>query len=189
MMKKTEKEKMLSGELYNASDKTLSEERHRARVLFKKINSTPEENKDERNALFQELFGKKIKNLWIEPPFYCDYGYNIKLGKNIFFNFNCCILDVMEVKIGNNVFVGPNVQIYTATHPLKSKERNTLLEFAKPVAIGNDVWIGGGAIICPGVKIGNGVVVAAGSIVTKDIPDNVVVGGNPAKIIKEIDND
>lgn len=184
----SEKEKMLTGKLYNASDETLSEERHKARLLFKKINLLDEDDKEQRNKLFHKLFGKVGKSLWVEPPFYCDYGYNIIVGNNVFFNFNCCILDVMKVTIGDNVLFGPNVQIYTATHPLNAKERATMLEFAKPITIGNDVWVGGGAIICPGVTIGNGAVIGAGSVVTKNIPDNVFVAGNPAKEIKKIDN-
>lgn len=184
----TEKEKMLSGKLYNASDPQLSLERHKARLLFQKINSISEDEKNVRNELFHELFGKVGNSLWVEPPFYCDYGYNINLGNNVFFNFNCCILDVMEVSIGNNVLIGPNVQIYTATHPINAKERATMLEFAKPIKIGNDVWIGGGAIICPGVTIGDGVVIGAGAVVTKNVSDNVFVAGNPAKEIKRIDN-
>jgi len=184
----TEKEKMLSGNLYNAGDSELSLERQKARLLFQKINSLGENNKQERNKLFYELFGKAGKCLWVEPPFYCDYGYNVSVGENVFFNFNCCVLDVMPVKIGNNVLIGPNVQIYTATHPIKAKERATMLEFAKPITIGNDVWIGGGAIICPGVTIGNGVVIGAGAVVTKNISENVFAAGNPAKEIKKIDN-
>ncbi len=184
----TEKEKMLSGQLYNALDKTLSAERHHARMLFQKINQLGEESIEGRKDLFKELLGKTTNNFWIEPPFYCDYGYNIELGNKVFFNFNCCILDVMPVKIGDNVFFGPHVQIYTATHPMEAKIRNSMLEFAKPITIGNDVWIGGGAIICPGVTIGNGVVVGTGAVVTKDIVDNVFVGGNPAKVIKQINN-
>ena len=184
----TEKEKMLSGKLYNASDAELSLERHNARLLFQKINSIGDANKEERNKLFYELFGEVGDSLWIEPPFYCDYGYNISLGDNVFFNFNCCILDVMPVEIGNNVLIGPNVQIYTATHPINAKERATMLEFAKPIKIGNDVWIGGGAIICPGVTIGNGVVIGAGAVVTKNVSDYVFVAGNPAKEIKKIAN-
>jgi len=183
----TEKTKMLSGELYNPNDRELVAERHKARIGFQKINSLTDEHKKERNKLFRELMPNARKGLWIEPPFYCDYGYNIHTGKHVFFNFNCCILDVMRVDIGNHVLIGPNVQIYTATHPLDAKTRNSLLEFAKPVSIGNDVWIGGGAIICPGVSIGNGVVIGAGAVVTKSVPDNVVIGGNPAKIIKQID--
>lgn len=184
----TEKEKMLSGQLYNPNDKILIEERHEARILFQKINMLNDEKKKERRKLIYELIPNAGKGLWIEPAFYCDYGYNIKTGKNVFMNFNCCILDVMEVKIGNNVMFGPNVQIYTATHPVKAKERNTWLEFAKPVCIGNDVWLGGAVVICPGVHIGNGAVIGAGSVVTKNIPDNVVAVGNPARVIKKIDN-
>ncbi len=184
----TEKEKMLSGQMYNPNDKELNTERHIARTIFQKINSMDGDQKKEQNKLFAKLLGQSVKGLWIEPPFYCDYGYNIKVGKNVFMNFNCCILDVMEVKIGNNIMIGPNVQIYTATHPIDAKTRSSWLEFAKPVNIGNDVWIGGGAIICPGVTIGNGAVIGAGTVVTKNVPDNVVFAGNPAKFIKNIDN-
>jgi len=183
-----EKTKMLAGDLYNPNDPVLISERHKARLLFQEINAMTDDNKKERNKLFYKLMPNAGKGLWIEPPFYCDYGYNIQTGKNVFFNFNCCILDVMKVSIGNQVLIGPNVQIYTATHPLDAKTRNSWLELAKPVSIGNSVWIGGGAVIYPGVNIGDGAVIAAGAIVTKSVPENVVVGGNPAKIIKEIDN-
>ena len=185
----TEKEKMLAGEMYDPLDAVLVEERHRARVLFQRINSLNEDEKDRRNELLKELIPIQGSDAWIEPPFYCDYGYNIKLGNAVFMNFNCCILDVMPVNIGNNVMLGPAVQIYTATHPLEAAPRNSGREYAKPVSIGNDVWIGGGAIINPGVNIGNGVVIGSGAVVTKDVPDNVFVGGNPARIIKEIDNE
>ncbi len=184
----TEKEKMLSGELYNAADPELVAERHRARLLFQKINSMDEDAKKERRRLLYELMPNAGKGLWIEPPFYCDYGYNIETGTNVFFNFNCCVLDVMKVTIGSDVLFGPNVQIYTATHPIEAKARKTWLEFARPITIGNDVWVGGGAIICPGVSIGNGVVIGAGAVVTRSVPDNVFVGGNPARVIKDIDN-
>ncbi len=184
----TEKEKMLSEKLYNPMDAVLSKERYDARIKFQRINNLSDKEKKERNKLLKELVGEFDKNFFIEPPFYCDYGYNIKLGKNVFINFNCCILDVAEVKIGNNVFIGPNVQLFTAVHPIDIKTRNSWLESAKPISIGNDVWIGGGAIINPGITIGNGVVIGSGSVVTKDIPENVVVAGNPAKIIKTIDN-
>lgn len=184
----TEKEKMLSGQLYDASDPELDRERLYARLLFQKINETKEDQKAERDRLFYELFGEAGEGLYVEPPFYCDYGYNIKVGEKVFMNYNCCILDVMEVKMGSNVLLGPNVQVYTATHPMDAKTRAEWLEYAKPISIGDDVWIGGGAIICPGVTIGNGVVVGAGAVVTKDVPDNVCVAGNPARVIKEIDN-
>lgn len=185
---KSEKEKMLSGALYNPNDKVLIADRHQARLKFRKINQISNNDIKLTNNLFRELFGKTGKGLFIEPPFYCEYGYNISLGNQVFMNFNCCILDVMEVKIGDRVMFAPNVQLYTATHPLDAKTRASWLEYAKPITIGNDVWIGGGAIVCPGVTIGNGAVIGAGAIVTKDVPDNVVVGGNPAKIIKEIEN-
>lgn len=184
----TEKEKMLAGELYDASDPVLVAERHRAHLLFQKINSLSDEHVPEREQLFKELFGKQGDKLIIEPPFYCDYGYNIEVGDNVFMNYGCVILDVMKVKIGTDVLFAPGVQIYTATHPVDAATRRKWIEYAKPVTIGSDVWIGGGAIICPGVTIGNGVVVGAGAVVTKDVPDNMMVGGNPARIIKEIDN-
>jgi len=184
----SEKEKMLSGQMYDPMDSQLCKEREAARTQFQYINTIPEIEKEKRDALFYKLMGSAGKGLWIEPPFYCDYGSNITLGDHVFMNFNCCILDVMEVKIGNNVMLAPYVQIYTATHPLEAKARNSGKEFAKGITIGNDVWIGGGAIICPGVTIGNGAVIGAGAVVTKDVPHNVFVGGNPAKIIKQIEN-
>jgi maltose O-acetyltransferase len=128
-------------------------------VSFHEIIKLNEEHLERRTKLLNELLGKVGKNLFIEPPFYCDYGYNIRLGNDVFINFNCCILDVTPVFIGNNVMIGPNVQIYTATHPLKAKERSSSFEFGKPISIGDDVWIGGSAIICPGITIGNGLVV------------------------------
>nr|WP_304944991.1 sugar O-acetyltransferase [Verrucomicrobium sp. BvORR034] len=123
---------------------------------------------------------------WIQPPFYCDYGYNIVLGSKVFFNFNCVVLDVMPVTIGSNVLFGPAVQIYTATHPLSAMERRTWREAAKPVTIGSDVWVGGGAIICPGVTIGDRTVIGAGSVVTRSIPSDVVAAGNPCRVIRRL---
>lgn len=125
--------------------------------------------------------------LWVQPPFYCDYGTNIIAGDNVFFNFNCVVLDVNQVKIGSRTLFGPNVQIYTATHPINYKERATGLEFAKPITIGEDVWIGGSVIICPGVTIGHRTVIGAGSVVTKDIPSDVFAAGNPCKVIRELE--
>ena len=184
----TEKEIMLSGGMYDPFDPQLVEERKNARILFQKINKLSDEDKDLRDQMFYELFGSAGTNLYIEPPFFCDYGSNIHVGDNVFMNFGCTILDVMEVKIGSNVMFAPNVHLYTATHPLEAKERNSGREFAKPITIGNDVWIGGGAIICPGVSLGNGVVVGAGAVVTKSFGNNVFIAGNPAKVIKPIDN-
>ncbi len=185
---KTEKEKMIAGELYRPTDEHLVNERHAARVLFQEFNASNEEQKVKRVKLLQNLFQSTPENLYIEPPFYCDYGYNIRLGKNVFVNYNCCILDVSTVSIGDNAMFGPNVQIYTATHPLAYKLRNSGVEYAKPIVIGDNVWIGGHSVICPGVTIGNNVVIGAGSVVTKDFPDDVCIAGNPARIIKSIDN-
>ncbi len=182
----TEKDKMLSGKLYDASDPVLVKERLEARDLVYKFNQSLPSKGAYRVELLKELFGKTGENIEIEPSFNCDYGYNIKVGENFFANFNCVILDVMEVNIGNDVMFGPAVQIYTATHPLDPTERSKMLESAKPISIGNEVWIGGGAIILPGVSIGNGVTIGAGSIVTKDIPDRVFAAGNPCKVIKEL---
>ena len=145
-------------------------------------------NTKERFKVLYELIPDAGKGLFIEPPFFCDYGHNIKAGEHVFMNFNCCILDVCEVKIGSNTMFGPNVQIYTATHPLEHKARNSGREFAKPITIGKNVWIGGNAVICPGVTIGDNVVIGAGAIVTKSFPADVFIAGNPAKILKPIDN-
>lgn len=179
---------MLAGAMYDPLDQELCEERMQARLLFQQFNLLDDSQKTLRQEILLKLMGTAGKNLWVEPPFYCDYGYNIRLGDHVFMNYNCIILDVMPVIIGSRVMLAPNVQLYTATHPLNAKERSSGREYAKPITIGDDVWIGGGAIVCPGVTIGNGVVIAAGSVVTKDVPDDVMVGGNPAKIIKQIDN-
>jgi len=184
----TEKEHMLAGNMYNPMDEQLVKERHQARLLFHKINSLNDDSKEERNKLLYQLIENAGKNLLIEPPFYCDYGYNIKTGDNVFMNFNCCILDVTTVTHGNHVMIGPNVIIYTATHPLEHTLRNSGKEFSKPITIENNVWIGGNAVICPGVTIGDNVVIGAGSVVTKSFPNNVFIAGNPAKVIKTINN-
>jgi maltose O-acetyltransferase len=182
---KTEKEKMLSGENYFANDKVLTAERTKAKKLLHQINVTDYiVNESTRNNL-RALLPNSHKRLYIEPPFHCDYGYNIHSGENVYFNVNCVVLDTMKITIGNNVFFGPGVHIYTATHPLDALERRTI-EFSKPVVIGNDCWIGGNSVICPGVTIGNGCVIGAGSLVTKNIPDNSLAVGNPAKVIREL---
>lgn len=183
---KSEKEKMLSGELYDALDPVLMKERARCRDLCKLLNDSREDETEARTGYLEALFGKKT-DAWVQPPFYCDYGSNIALGSKVFFNFNCVVLDVMPVTIGDNVLFGPGVQIYTATHPISAVERRTWLEYAKPITIGSDVWVGGGAIICPGVTIGDRTVIGAGSVVTKDIPSDVIAAGNPCRVIRKIE--
>jgi len=185
-MSTSEKEKMLAGEFYNASDPQLVAERERARELCKALKAlAPSAPAAEYSALLAKLFATSI-NAHVIPPFFCDYGYNIQLGENVFFNFNCVVLDVAKVTIGNNVLFGPAVQIYTAVHPMTVAQRRCGLEFAKPINIGNDVWIGGGAIICPGVIIGDGSVIGAGSVVVRNIPANVFAAGNPCRVIREL---
>ena len=183
---KTEKEKMLSGEMYNPSNPELLEDRLEARRKTRIYNTTLENEGEKRIQLLKELLGATGKELVVEPNFRCDYGYNIHVGENFYANFDCVILDVCKVEIGDNCMMAPAVHIYTATHPLDAAERNSGFEYAKPVSIGDNVWIGGNAIINPGITIGDNAVIASGAVVTKDVPANVVVGGNPARIIKEI---
>ena len=185
---KTEKEKMLSGEMYNALDDELSKERLQARLLIKELNDSREDEEDKRAGIIKKLIPDSGNNFWLQPPFYCDYGSNMKIGDNVFFNFNCVVLDVAQVKIGHRTKMGPNVQIYTATHPIDYKERTTGLESGKTITIGEDVWIGGGAIICPGVTVGDRTVIGSGSVVTKDIPSDVFAAGNPCKVIRELEH-
>jgi len=184
---KSEKQKMLAGELYDALDPELSAERRRARNLTKELNDSRDEDQEQRTAIIQQLFASVGKGIWIEPPFYCDYGSNITLGDYVFFNFNCVILDPAQVVIGSNVLFGPNVQIYTASHPIAYLERRSGLEFASPIEIGSDVWVGGSAVISPGVTIGSQSVIGAGSVVTKDIPESVFAAGNPCRVIRELE--
>ena len=182
---KSEKEKMLSGENYSAVDRELVQDRIKAKKLLHKINITEYWVNKSTRKLIAELLPNSKNVVHIEPPFHCDYGYNIECGENVFFNVNCVVLDSMKVKIGSNVMFGPGVHIYTATHPLDKKERR-LLEIAKPITIGDDCWIGGQSVICPGVTIGAGTVIGAGSVVTKDIPENCLAVGNPAKVIRKL---
>ncbi|MBC7829659.1 MAG: sugar O-acetyltransferase [Chitinophagaceae bacterium] len=182
----TEKQKMLRGDLYISSDHELVTDRQRARGLFKQFNDSGDNQQSLRQQLLRELIPSQGEGLWIEPPFFCDYGSNIIVGDRVFLNFNCVILDVMRVSIGSNVLFGPSVQIYTAMHPINWQERAEGSEFAKPVTIGSDVWIGGGVIICPGVTIGYRSVIGAGSVVTRNIPDDVVAAGNPCRVLKNL---
>lgn len=184
---KTEKQKMLDGELYIAADPELAGDRMRARQLTRFYNQSIETDEDIRMDLLKQLFGKTGENIYIEPTFRCDYGYNIHVGENFYANFDCTILDVCQVTIGDNCMLAPGVHIYTAAHPLDPIERTSGIEFAKPVVIGDNVWVGGRAIINPGVTIGNNAVIASGAVVTKDVPDRAVVGGSPARVIKYID--
>ena len=183
---KTEKEKMLAGELYQAFGPELTEERLNAKRLCRKLNGIPEDLLEERRAVLMELLGTSRPETYIESSFKCDYGYNIHVGENFYANYDLIILDVCRVTIGKNCMIGPRVSIYTAGHPLDAETRISGLEFGKPVTIGDNVWIGGNAVINPGVTIGDNVVIAAGAVVTKDIPANVVVAGVPAKAIREI---
>ncbi|WP_127534035.1 maltose O-acetyltransferase [Paenibacillus kobensis] len=183
---KTEKQKMLNGELYLASDPVLLQDRINARRLTRLYNETLETDHERRKELLQQLFGQTGESIYIEPTFRCDYGYNIHVGNNFYANFDCVMLDVCEIQIGDNCFLAPGVHIYTATHPLNAQERISGAEYGIPVSIGDNVWIGGRAVINPGVTIGDNVVIGSGAVVTKDVPDNVVVGGNPARVIKTI---
>jgi len=183
---KTEREKMLAGEWYNAADPDLSARRRKARLLTHELNHSRDDEAEKRRDILKMLFNIESGAPWIEPPFYCDYGENIRLGKGVFFNFNCVVLDVAEVIIGDRVLFASNVQILTATHPIHPTDRATLLEGGKPIRIGSDVWVGGGAIICPGVTIGDGTVIGAGSVVTRPIPAQVVAAGNPCRVLRPI---
>ncbi|MCM3707051.1 MULTISPECIES: sugar O-acetyltransferase [Cytobacillus] len=184
---KTEKEKMLAGEMYDPADPILLKEREEARRMVRMYNQTLETESEKRTKLLKELLGSSGENVYMEPNIRFDYGYNTHVGENFFANFDCTILDVCEVRFGDNCMLAPGVHIYTATHPLHPAERNSGREYAKPITIGNNVWIGGSAVINPGVTIGDNAVIASGAVVTRDVPANVVVGGNPAKIIKQIE--
>jgi maltose O-acetyltransferase len=181
----SEREKMLRGELYDPLDPELVQARSRARDLCQALNATREGQEEERRGILRQLFGRGGDTVWMQPPFYCDYGTNIELGGRVFFNFNCVVLDVARVTVGDYTLFGPAVQIYTATHPLDAELRRRQ-EFARPIDIGSDVWIGGGAILCPGVRIGSRSVIGAGSVVTRDIPDGVFAAGNPCRVVRSI---
>lgn len=181
-----EREKMLSGQAYLPMDIALVSARMRARQLCRRFNDCAPENAGDRQQILKKLLGTMGRSVFIEAPFYCDYGSQIHLGDRVFFNFNCTVIDAGEVRIGNDFMCGPNVQFYTAQHPINPEARRTLEETAAPITVGNDVWIGGGAIICPGVSIGNKAVIGAGSVVTRDVPAGVVAVGNPCRVLRPV---
>lgn len=182
----TEKEKMLQGKLYDPSESELHADRQSAKEVLFDYHLLRPGKIIKRNEIIKKLFGKIDGLFWIEPPFRCDYGYNITIGENFYANYNCTILDCAKITIGSNVMLGPNVSLFTAGHPVHGELRNTGLEFALPITIGDNVWIGGGAIVNPGIVIGDNVVIGAGSVVTRDIAPNCIAAGNPCKVIREI---
>lgn len=183
----TEKDKMLAHQWYDANfDEALDADRVRAKDLCFELNHTRPSNKEKRKEILTELFGYEAENLALMSPFDTDYGWNVKLGRNVFINSNCYFMDGGGITIGNDVFIGPSCGFYTAHHPLTYKERNKGLELAQPITIGNNIWFGGNVVVTPGVTIGDGSVIAAGSVVTKDVPENSLVAGVPAKVIRTI---
>ena len=181
----SERERMLAGELYDAMDPELVAGRARARDLCQALNATREAETDARRAILRALFAQGGDSVWMQPPFFCDYGANIELGERVFFNFNCVVLDVCRVTIGDFTLFGPGVQILTPMHPMNAAERR-LKEYGRPIDIGADVWVGGGAIILPGVRIGARAVIGAGSVVTRDVPEGAFAAGNPCRVIREV---
>lgn len=182
----TEKEKMLQGELYDASDPQLVRERLQARHLLKAFNDTAPDEQERRRDLLGRLLGEMGEGVYIEPPFYCDYGSHIQMGEGVFLNFDCVILDCNTVRIGARTQLAPAVQIYAATHPLVAAERIKGPELGYPITIGENVWIGGAAIIGPGVTIGDNTTIGAGSVVVRDIPADVFAAGNPCRVIRKL---
>lgn len=183
----TEWEKLLSGQVYNDNAEELFNKRVAAKKLFKKYNSTNDDDLDLRKEILSKLLKNVGENVLIEPDFRCEYGSNISIGDNVYINFGCIILDCAEIKIGNNVLLGPNVGLYAANHALNIERRVAGDCYSKPIIIADNVWIGGDVKIVPGVTIGKGAVVGTGSIVTKDVPENAVAGGNPCRVIKMIE--
>ena len=183
----TETERMLAGEPYDPSDSELVADRHRASDLAQRYTATSEAERGRREALLRELFGEIGDGPAVEPPFHCDYGYNVAVGDDFFANYGCVFLDGNAIEFGDRCLLGPGVHVYTPTHPVDPDERATGRERAVPVAVGDDVWIGGRAVLNPGVTVGDEAVVASGAVVTEDVPERVVVGGNPARVLREIE--
>ena len=186
----TEKEKMAAGLLYDANyDRELMEARTRCKDICHEFNSLYPSEEEKQKGLLKGLLGKTGEEFRVTAPFWCDYGFNIELGENFYVNHSCVILDCAKVTFGDNVFVGPDCGFYTAGHPIDAKQRNQGLEYARPIHVGDNVWIGGGVRVLPGVSIGEGAVIGSGSVVTKDIPPRVIAAGNPCRVIREIEEE
>lgn len=184
----SEKEKMLSGQMYYAGDPQLTAERNKTRSLLQRLNITEYKDPQKYPEIVSLLLPNCAPDIAVEPPFYCDYGYNIYTGRNVFFNFNCIVLDACPVRIGSNVMFGPGVHIYADTHPNDTIKRREGWEFGKPILIGDDCWIGGQATILPGITIGHRCIIGAGAVVTRDVPDDTIVAGNPAKPLSSLES-
>ncbi|MDX2147261.1 MAG: maltose acetyltransferase domain-containing protein [Planctomycetota bacterium] len=183
---RTEREKMLAGELYYSNDPELTERRLRTRERLARLTASDPRNIAARLAICGELFGSIGRNFWVEPPFFCDYGENIRLGDNCFINFNCTFLDVAPITLGNNVLIAPGVQLLAAYHPIDHITRAKALEYGSPITIEDDAWLGGGVIVLPGVRIGARSIIGAGSVVTRDVPPDVIAVGNPCKVLRSV---
>ena len=185
---RSQKDRMLSGDLYIADDPELAKDFHKAKRLLREYNQTTEYQETDRKKILDDLFKQSGKKIHIEPPFHTDYGCNTVIGENFYSNYDCIILDIANVKIGDNVMFGPRVGLYTAGHPIDAVIRNEYYEYGKPITIGNNVWAGGNVVVNPGVTIGDNVVIGSGAVVTKDIPSNVIAVGNPCKVLREIND-
>ena len=185
---RSQKERMLSGDLYIADDPELAKDFHKAKRLLREYNQTTEYQEADRQAILKDLFKQSGKKIHIEPPFHTDYGCNTVIGENFYSNYDCIILDIANVKIGDNVMFGPRVGLYTAGHPIDAVIRNEHYEYGKPITIGNNVWVGGNVVFNPGVTVGDNVVIGSGSIVTKDIPSSVIAVGNHCKVLRKIND-
>lgn len=185
---RSQKDRMLAGDLYIADDPELAKDFHKAKRLLREYNQTTEYQETDRKKILDDLFKQSGKKIHIEPPFHTDYGCNTVIGENFYSNYDCIILDIANVKIGDNVMFGPRVGLYTAGHPIDAVIRNEYYEYGKPITIGNNVWVGGNVVVNPGVTIGDNVVIGSGAVVTKDIPSNVIAVGNPCKVLREIND-